>query len=139
MEAANTTATTAIAATSSTVAKLSRNTRALAGRWEPTTASTASAKAMSVAIGIAHARPAPAVPPMMTAAIPAGTTTPPSAAMTGSSAVLRCDSSPTVSSRLSSRPATKKNNASSPSVAHCPTVRSRCRPAGPIERSRSVR
>ena len=123
----NATAMTAIAPRSSTTARLSRKIRAVAGRPEPVIASTASANAMSVATGIAHAWSAP---PLMISASSAGTTMPPTAAITGNVAALRSASSPTTSSRLSSRPATKKNSASRPSLAHAsnvngPTVSSR--------------
>ena len=85
---------------------------------------------MSVATGIAHACAMRGSPHPTPSANSAGTTMPPTAAITGSSAFLTCDSSPTTSSRLSSSPATKKNSASSPSLAQSPTVRSRCSTAG---------
>ena len=50
-----------IASRSSTTARVSRNVRSAAGRWVPMTASTASANAMSVAVGIAQ--PGAALPP----------------------------------------------------------------------------
>ena len=61
---------------------------------------------MSVATGIAQAWSIPGDPHPMASASPAGTTMPPSAAATGSSAWLTRDSSPTTSSRLSSSPTT---------------------------------
>jgi hypothetical protein len=86
---------------------------------------------MSVATGMAHACPAPGAPALMARASSAGTIMPPSAAITGSVADLRSASSPTTSSRFSSRPATKKNTANRPSLAQVPTVRSRPIAAGP--------
>ena len=44
---------------SSTTASVSRNARSAVGRFDPTTASTARAKAMSVAAGIAQPSRAP--------------------------------------------------------------------------------
>ncbi len=51
-----------IAIRSSTTASVSRNVRSAVGKWLPITASTARAKAMSVATGIAHPSTAPGVP-----------------------------------------------------------------------------
>ena len=61
----------------------------------------------------------------------AGTTIPPTAATTGSAARRGSRRSPATNSRLSSRPATKKKIASSPSAAQVPRVRSRCSDARP--------
>ena len=102
------------------------------------TASTASAKAMSVAVGTAQPLRASASPPRLTATYTsAGATIPPTAAATGSAARRGSRRSPATISRLSSRPATKKKIASSPSAAHAPSVRSRCSAAGPTTVSRS--
>ena len=54
-----------IASRSSTTARVSRNVRSAAGRCVLMTASTASANAMSVAVGIAH--PASPSPPVLNA------------------------------------------------------------------------
>ena len=99
------------------------------------TASTANAKAMSVAVGIAH--PFGPVPPAITRYSNAGAIIPPTAAATGTTA--RCGSrrSPATNSRLSSNPATKKKIANNPSPAHCATVRFKCSAAGPISVSSS--
>ena len=132
-----------IASRSSTTARVSRNIRSADGRWVLITASTASAKAMSVAVGIAHpVRPAP--PPAVVTAtkISAGTAIPPTAAATGSAARRGSRRSPATNSRLSSSPATKKKIASSPSAAQAARGRSRCSAAGPTrsaERRRTRR
>ncbi len=81
----------------------------------------------------------PGVPAPIVAAMIAGTTTPPQAAMIGSRARFRSASSPTTISRFNSRPATKKKTASSPSCAHVPTVRFRWSASGPICQSRSAK
>lgn len=93
---------------------------------------------MSVATGMAQPLSIPGVPKPMDAAMIAGTRTPPHAAMIGSIAALRSASLPTTSSRLSSRPATKKKTASSPSCAQVPRLRSRWSADGPIWKSRSA-
>ena len=54
-----TVAMTKMAPRSSTMARVSRKARRLVGNWEPTTARIASAKAMSVAIGMAQPRNCP--------------------------------------------------------------------------------
>lgn len=95
------------------------------------TASTASAKAMSVAIGTAQPC---RLPPPSAATVtysPAGTIIPDTAATTGSAAVAGVRSSPTTSSRFSSIPATRKKTVSSPSEAQCPTDRSSPRAGTP--------
>ena len=116
----------AIAATSSMTAIDSSSTRTPDGRPEPAMASTPSAKAMSVATGIAHAPPSAASPPETRYRHEGGQTMPPAAANTGSAAARMPASSPTVSSRLTSIPATKKKTASRPSATQSPSVRSRC-------------
>ena len=55
-----------IASRSSTTARVSRKVRSAVGRWVPITASTASAKAMSVAVGIAQPCSAPPPVPRLT-------------------------------------------------------------------------
>jgi hypothetical protein len=75
-------AITVMARMSSTMARVSRNTLAPAGTLEPSTASTPTAKAMSVAMGMPQPRP-PSPPTLRSRKIPAGTTTPPTAARTG--------------------------------------------------------
>ena len=59
----------------------------------------------------------------------AGTTMPPSAATTGSSALRGSASSPVTSSRLISRPTTKKNSVMRPSLIACSNGRSQREPA----------
>ena len=70
---------------------------------------------MSVAAGIAQPS-APSPPAVSATKIAIGSTTPPRAAIAGSSAALRSRSSPVTSSRLISSPTTKKNSAISPSL-----------------------
>ena len=86
-----------------------------------TSASTPRAKAMSVAVGIAQ-------PPLRLGRrqrqveAAAGTATPPRAAAKGRAAWRSVDSSPTSSSRLISRPTSRKNTAISASFTHCCAV-----------------
>ncbi len=70
---------------------------------------------MSVAMGIPQPG-APAVPAFSAVYRPAGTSIPPTAAARGSAARLGEDSAPAKSSRLISRPTTKKNKAINPSL-----------------------
>src|SRR6478609_7387812 len=130
-----------IAMRSSTTARVSRNDRSADGRCVAITARTARAKAMSVAVGIAQPRNTSPSPPASNA-VPtkssAGTATPHTAAAIGSAALLRSDRSPATNSRLSSIPATRKNTASSPSAAHVPRLRSRCKALGPTTVSRRL-
>src|ERR687897_155301 len=56
---------TVMASRSSTTARVSRNVRSAVGRWVLITASTARAKAMSVADGIAQPSSAPSGPPQV--------------------------------------------------------------------------
>ena len=131
-----------IAMRSSTTARVSRNERIADGSDEPMTASTASAKAMSVAVGMAHpCNASPSAPSSRTVPTKtsAGTMTPPTAATTGTTALAGVRRSPTRNSRLSSRPATKKKMASRPSPAQCPMVRSRCPHSMPTTVSRTVK
>ena len=128
-----------IANRSSTTAKVSRNVRSATGRCVLITARTASAKAMSVAVGIAQPRRAP--PPVVALTSTnriAGTSMPPSAATTGKAARRGSRRSPATNSRFSSNPATKKKMASSPSLAHAPRDRFRCSASGPTCRSRNA-
>jgi hypothetical protein len=105
---------TAIAPMSSTIATASRKSRSDDGTDRLTSAITLSAKAMSVAMGIPQ--PRDASPGGFTARnSAAGMSMPPTAARTGSAAARGSRSSPTVSSRLISRPTTKKNNVIKPS------------------------
>ena len=99
---------TVIAPRSSTTARVSRKTRTSTGSLRPATASTASANAMSVAIGIPQpvGSPAGAVA-LMPKNSNAGMIMPPSAA-TGTNAVDRVRSDPRTNSYFSSSPATKK-------------------------------
>ena len=97
------------------------------GRCEPTIASTAVAKAMSVAVGIAQP-PMSSPPPLLAAKatkIRAGTATPPKAAAIGTAALPGLRSSPSTNSCFSSRPTRKKNTASRASAAQWLTLRSR--------------
>src|SRR6478752_4937842 len=128
---------TVMARRSSTTARVSRNARSAVGRWVDSTASTASANAMSVAIGTAHpsrfsGRPAAR---LMAMKIAAGTTIPPTAAAIGRAARRGSRRSPATNSRLSSNPTTKKKMASSPSAAHPETGRRRWSDSGPTANS----
>ena len=109
-----------IASRSSTTASVSRNVRSAVGRWVDSTASTASAKAMSVAIGTAHPSRFSGWPAtrLMAMKIAAGKIMPPTAAAIGSAARAGSRRSPATNSRLSSTPTTKKKIASRPSAAH---------------------
>src|SRR5215218_4687213 len=129
--AVNRTAMSAIAARSSMTAIESSRTRTPGGSEEPTRARTPSAKAMSVATGIAHAPPSAAAPRETAIATTAGMSIPPPAAKNGSIAARRSASWPTVSSRLISRPATKKKSASSASATQSPSVSCSCSQSGP--------
>lgn len=127
---ANTTAMMMIAMRSSSTASASRNTRMPLGSPRPNMASTPSANAMSVAVGIGHPC-VYGVPAVTSRKTPAGTSTPPTAAMAGMIAVLGFDSSPSTSSCLSSMATSRKKTASSPSLIQCAIDRSRPRaPSG---------
>lgn len=121
-----------IANRSSTTASVSRKARRADGSDVPMTASTASAKAMSVAVGTAHPSSDPPPATLTSTYTSAGTAIPHTAATTGSTAAFGSFRSPATSSRLSSIPATKKNTASSPSAAQCSMERSSPRAAGPM-------
>ena len=106
---------TTMAPMSSTMAKANRNSFSEGCTREPMRARTPNAMAMSVAMGMPQ--PRTPVPPRFTATnIRAGTTMPPSAAMAGSAARRGSFSSPTETSRLISKPTTKKNNVIRPSL-----------------------
>ncbi len=94
----------AIAPISSRMATAVRNTRNDSGTRLPTTRSTASENAMSVAHGIAQPRAATASPRLSARKISAGTIIPPNAAMAGSAMRSRLESCPSTISRLISRP-----------------------------------
>ncbi len=125
---------------SSTTARVRRNERSPDGRCEPMTASTARAKAMSVAVGMAQPRSASPSPPKRVTTptkTTAGTATPQNAATTGTAALAGERRSPTRNSRLSSRPATKKKIARRPSAAQWPRLRRRWNQSVPISVSRN--
>jgi hypothetical protein len=105
----------AMAMMSSTIATVSRNNLTPEDTRSPSRASTPTANAMSVAAGMAQPE-ASSLPAVTARKIPAGSTTPPIAAIAGSAAALRSRSSPVTSSRLISRPTTKKNSAMRPSL-----------------------
>ena len=100
---------------SSTIAIAKRRGRRPLGVRAAASASTPNAKATSVAIGIPHPW-APGPPRTTTTKNSAGTAIPVAAAITGSSAARGRRSSPVVSSRLISRPATRKKRAIRPSL-----------------------
>ena len=104
-----------IAPRSSATAKVSRKIFNVAGARLPTSASTPTANAMSVAIGMPQ--PLTPGPPALNARYSAaGTTIPPRAATSGSAAARGSRKSPCTISRLISRPTTKKNTAISRSL-----------------------
>jgi hypothetical protein len=103
---------------SSTMASVSMNTLAAAGRRRPRIAMTPSANAMSVAIGI----PQPwisGVPGLSTAYSRAGTAMPPNAATIATAARRGSRNSPPTISYLISRPTTKKKTAMRASLTQC--------------------
>ena len=123
---------------SSTMASAARNTFRPAGAPGATSASTPSAKAMSVAVGTAQPDRASGGGQRQVEQPPAPAT-PPRAAAKGSAAWRRLDSSPTSSSRLISRPTSRKNTAISPSLTQWRAVRAsgglRVRPRGASART----
>ena len=104
---------------SSTIAIESRKSFAPLDTRSPSSVSTPTAKAMSVAAGIAQPFASGAAPLVTATKISAGSATPPSAASAGRAAVRRSFSSPVTSSRLISRPTTKKKIAIRPSLTQC--------------------
>ena len=99
---------------SSMIASVSSSMRSDAGMPLPTSASTPTAKAMSVAVGMAQ--PWRVTGSVLTAMYSrAGTMTPPAAAMIGSSATFGSASAPLCISRRISSPTTRKNTVISPS------------------------
>ncbi|MPM75667.1 hypothetical protein SDC9_122661 [bioreactor metagenome] len=95
---------------SSTIARAVRNILSDIGTDLPSNAMTPREKAISVAIGIPH--PFWLIVPAFKALYKsAGSTMPPKAAIIGSAAFLRDESSPTTISLLISRPTTKKKTA----------------------------
>ena len=107
-----------IAPRSSNIASVTRNTFSDTGTRDPSSPRMPSAKAMSVAAGIAQPRIAAASPWFSAIKIATGTTIPPTAPMAGSMTLAGRDSSPSRISRLSSRPTRKKKIAMSPSFTH---------------------
>jgi hypothetical protein len=104
-----------MARTSSMMARVRRNSLAVAGTREPSRARIPSAKAVSVATGTPQPR-APSPPPLRARKTAAGTSMPPTAARAGAAVRRGRRSSPVASSRLISRPTTKKNSVISPSL-----------------------
>ena len=120
---------TAMAPRSSTTARLSRKIFNDGGTRFPSRARTPSAKAMSVAIGMPQPLE-PTLPALAAVKMSAGRTIPPTAAIAGSAATRRSRKSPVTSSRLISRPTTRKNRAISASLTKC--CRSSWIPMDPI-------
>ncbi len=104
---------------SSTIASVSRKSFRLLGTRAPSNASTPTANAMSVAMGIAQPSSPLPLPTLMATNRSAGTTIPPTAATAGRAARLRSRSSPVTSSRLISSPTTKKKMVMSASFTQC--------------------
>ena len=118
-------AITAMAPMSSTMASVSKNSLSIGGIREPSSATTPTANAMSVAIGMPQ--PDAASPDGLSMKYSsAGATIPPIAAIAGSVAARTLARYPVTSSRLISRPTTKKNNAMSASFTNSSSV-SGCR------------
>ena len=98
------------------IASANRKVFSEAGTLRPSMAQTPSAKAMSVAAGMAQPRNAWASPQFTAAKIAAGVTKPPNAAITGNAACFGLDSAPSIASRLISSPTSRKNTAIRPSL-----------------------
>src|ERR1700730_13958649 len=107
-----------IAPRSSMIARASRNTLSDGGARGPSKARTPSAKAISVAVGIAQPRRASSSPQLQARETSAGPAIPPKAPTTGSAAFEAFDSSPSMISRLTSSPTSMKKTAISPSLTH---------------------
>ena len=119
---------TTMAPMSSTIARASTNSLSDGATRLPSRLSTPTAIAMSVAIGMPQPW-TPACPALKARKISAGTTIPPTAAMAGRAALRGSRSSPSTSSRLISRPTTKKNRVISPSFTQSRRSRSSSWPA----------
>ena len=111
------------------MAKAVRKTRSPRGAQRPMSASTPRANAMSVAIGTPQPRVAGESRPTTRTKTTAGTSAPPNAATTGRVARRTESSSPTSTSRLISRPMTRKNTAIRASLIHHCRSRLRSNPA----------
>ena len=106
---------TKMAPKSSTMARAAKNILIEVGTRLPNAATMAKAKAMSVAMGM----PQPCwlgFPELKSKKMAAGTNMPPNAANTGIAAFLMEESSPSINSRLISKPTTKKKMAIKPSL-----------------------
>ncbi len=101
---------------SSKIASEVRKTLTLVGTREPSSESTASAKAMSVAAGIAQPCRAEGSCQLIARYNSAGINMPPTAPRPGSTMLLSCDSSPRSTSRFSSNPISRKKTAIMPSL-----------------------
>ncbi len=109
---------------SSTMAAAVTKTRSCRLMRLPSSARMPNVKAMSVAMGMPQ--PRWPMPPAFTSRYSAaGNSIPPTAASTGSAAFRRDASSPTMISRFTSRPMTKKNIAIRPSLIQCSAVSDR--------------
>ncbi len=104
-------AITTIVARSSTTASVSRNVRSSAGARRPTRPSAPTAKAMSVAMGIAQPRRSPSAIRLTATYVRAAPSIVPKAAAIGTAAARVSRSDPKSRSRLSSSATTKKNSA----------------------------
>jgi len=96
------------------MASVSRKIRRDDGALRPITDSAATANAISVATGMGQPPEWP--PKLIVKYITAGTIMPPNAALIGNTTLAGSDSSPCTSSRLSSRPTTKKKIVINPSL-----------------------
>ncbi len=102
----------------------SRKTTSAVGVRRPSSDSTPTANAMSVAMGMPQPS-APSPPALKAVKIRAGTIMPPSAAIAGRAAARGSRSSPRTSSRLISKATTKKKNAMARSLTQVRRSRSR--------------
>jgi len=107
-----------IAPKSSMIAIASKKIFNAMGARDPINANIPSAKAMSVAVGIAQPFRFSGVPQFTIAKIIPGTAMPPMAAMIGKIALSKLDNSPAKTSRFISRPTRKKKIAIKPSLIH---------------------
>ena len=104
------------------IASAVRNTFIEAGTRLPNSESTPSAKAMSVAVGIAQPRITSPLFQLSEAKISAGTAMPPAAQRPGRTRRDQVESWPSTTSRLISSPTSRKNTAISASLIQCETL-----------------
>lgn len=104
------------------MARAVRNTFIEAGTRLPNSESTPSANAISVAVGIAQPLITSPLFQLSEKKISAGTTIPPAAQMPGRTRRDHVESWPSITSRLISRPTSRKNTAINASLIQCETL-----------------